>query len=426
MKPWGPLYSVLFAAVAAVASSSAFADGLDVLRYAISGGTPNLDARLRYEQVDQANALSAGGVPLATADAFTLRLRLGYTTGKWNATDLSAEFENTSALFGESYNSTRNGAGKAGYSVIADPVGGELNQFWIRNASLPGTVLKLGRQRIIFDNARFIGNVGWRQNEQTFDAFLVTNTLLPKTTLDYAYLKDVNTFTLTDIPVRGQLFHVTNTALSWLSLTGYAYLLDFSGPVVATRQDTQTVGLRATGAAPVTRSIKALYSFEYARQNAYASAPSFVSASYYLGEAGVAFSEAGPVKDLTAKLGYEVLGGNGAYGFQTPLATLHAFQGWADLFLNTPATGIREYNATVTGTVEKVALFARWHHFSADIGGAHYGDEFDAQVTRPIIENFIAGAKYAYYTASRFPLVGAGATTPADARKLWLWLEYKF
>ncbi|MEK6806186.1 MAG: hypothetical protein AABY95_06010 [Pseudomonadota bacterium] len=409
MKPWGPLYSVLFTTVAALACPAAHAEGLDVLRYAISGGTPNLDARLRYEQVDQ-------GPPslLATADAVTFRLRLGYTTGKWNATDISAEFENTSSLFGESYNSTSNG--KVGYSVVADPVGGELNQFWIRNASLPGTVLKLGRQRLIFDNARFIGNVGWRSNEMTYDSVLATNTSLPKTQIDYAYLKNARTFLLTDFPMRGHVFHVTNTALSWLSLTGYAYLIDFTD-VVAARQDTQSVGLRATGAAPITPTIKALYTAEYARQNKYGSAPSFVSASYYLGEAGVAFAQAGCIKDLTAKLGYEVLGGNGAYGFQTPLATLHAFQGWADVFLATPATGIREYNATVSGTVEKVALFTRWHHFSADTGGMHYGNEFDVQATRPIIENFVVGAKYAYYTAS---------SLATDTRKAWLWLEYKF
>ncbi len=416
MRPWGPLFSVLLSAVAILFTAAAHADGLDVLRYAISGGTPNLDARLRYEQVDQ-------GPPslLTTADAVTFRMRLGYTTGKWNATDVSAEFENTSSLFGESYNSTANG--KLGYSVVADPVGGELNQFWIRNASLPDTVLKLGRQRLIFDNARFIGNVGWRSNEMTYDSVLATNTSLPKTQIDYAYLKNSRTFLLTDFPMRGHVFHVTNTALPWLSLAGYAYLIDFVDGV-ATRQDTQTVGLRATGAAPITSNIKAIYTAEYARQNKYGSAPSFVGASYYLGEAGVVFAEAVGIKDLTAKLGYEVLGGNGTYGFQTPLATLHAFQGWADIFLNTPSTGIREYNATVSGTVEKVALFTRWHHFSADIGGAHYGNELDVQATRPIIDNFIAGVKYAYYTSST--PVPAPTAANSDTRKFWAWLEYKF
>ena len=43
-------------------------------------------------------------------------------------------------------------------------------------------------------------------------------------------------------------------------------------------------------------------------------------------------------------VGWEVLGGDDSTvlneAFQTPLATLHAFQGWADVFLSTPAAGI--------------------------------------------------------------------------------------
>jgi len=45
---------------------------------------------------------------------------------------------------------------------------------------------------------------------------------------------------------------------------------------------------------------------------------------------------------LTGLVGYEVLEGNGAIGFATPLATLHAFNGWADMFLTTPANGLKD------------------------------------------------------------------------------------
>ena len=44
-------------------------------------------------------------------------------------------------------------------------------------------------------------------------------------------------------------------------------------------------------------------------------------ADYYLIEAGAAYK---PIP-VTGKLGYEVLGGDGTWGFQTPLATLHSF-----------------------------------------------------------------------------------------------------
>ena len=41
--------------------------------------------------------------------------------------------------------------------------------------------------------------------------------------------------------------------------------------------------------------------------------------------------------------GYELLGSDGVtVAFSTPLATLHAFEGWADKFLATPAAGITD------------------------------------------------------------------------------------
>ncbi len=44
----------------------------------------------------------------------------------------------------------------------------------------------------IWDNARFIGNVGFRQNEQTFDALRVGTTYLPDTDIGYTYLEEVH------------------------------------------------------------------------------------------------------------------------------------------------------------------------------------------------------------------------------------------
>ncbi|MEI8045213.1 MAG: hypothetical protein WCL11_27625, partial [Verrucomicrobiota bacterium] len=46
---------------------------------------------------------------------------------------------------------------------------------------------------------------------------------------------------------------------------------------------------------------------------------------------------------LSGLVGYEVLEGNGTIGFATPLATLHAFNGWADMFLSTPANGLKDF-----------------------------------------------------------------------------------
>ena len=95
------------------------------------------------------------------------------------------------------YNSTRNG--KTEYSIIADPYENELDQLWISYAGIPDTVIKGGRQVIQLDDQRFIGNVGWRQLQQTFDSVLIThnNQQLFGLTINAGYIGRVKTITAT-------------------------------------------------------------------------------------------------------------------------------------------------------------------------------------------------------------------------------------
>lgn len=397
-KVWG--YAACSVAIM-LASGTAMADSIDVMRYALSGGTPNLDVRGRWEHVSQDNALDA-------ADAYTVRARLGYNTGKWNDLDVLTEFEGTFAFGPEAYNSTTNG--KTTRSTIADPKGTELNQFSLRYTGLAGNVFKLGRQRFILDNARFIGNSGWRQNEVTFDAFTAVNTQIAKTTLTYAHLSRVDDKNYKTHKIKGEVFNAAYAASLKLNLVAYGYLFDYDVNM-ATRQDTQTYGLRASGAFPVS-NFKLLYTAEYARQNHYKDAPKAVSAQYLLGELGISG------KGFGAKLGYEVLGGDGAYGFQTPLGTLHAFQGWADLFLNTPAGGIRDAYLRLEGDAPAgIKLLGFYHDFRSDNGGAKYGREYDVQAVKAINDSLSITAKYAAYHADTFSV---------NTEKIWLQAEYKF
>jgi hypothetical protein len=393
------------------AGISTAAEPLDMLRYALSGGTPNLDLRLRYEDVEQDNALE-------NADALTLRTRLGYTTAKWNGLDLMVELEDVHALGGEDYNSCAGTGspffgdgcnGNTTFSLVADPEDTELNQFWLRYAGIPKTVLKYGRQRLVLDNHRFIGNVGWRQNEMTYDGLSLVNTALPKLTVNYAHLTNANNIFGGDFQLTGDLLNVAWAQSERFNLTGYAYLLDFDVDVAA-RRDTRTYGLRATGAVPLA-PVKFLYALEYASQDRHKDSPDSVDADYKLIELGAVYQA------VTGKLGYEVLGGDGSYGFQTPLATLHAFQGWADVFLNTPAAGVRDAYLSLGAAVEKFSFLAVYHDFSADSGGADFGDEWDASVSRPINDNLSVMLKYADYSADSFSV---------DTEKLWLQAEYKF
>ena len=105
----------------------------------------------------------------------TLRARLGFETGKaWN-TSLLVEGEAVMPLQ-DDYRpdpAVPTDDRRIRWSPIRKAY--EINRLQLTNTSLPGTTLTLGRQRIILDDQRFVGNVGWRQNEQTFDALRVVN-----------------------------------------------------------------------------------------------------------------------------------------------------------------------------------------------------------------------------------------------------------
>lgn len=366
------------------------------LQAAIGAGTVNLDLRLRYEAVDQDNALD-------DADALTLRTRLGYTTAPWQALVAFAEMENTSALIDDYAPAT------AGHSVVADPEGSEVNQYGLRYTGLPGLAATLGRSRLILDNARWVGNVGWRQNEQTFDGAFLKYSGLASLTAQYAYLNNVNTITATNADLDGHLLNLAWSALPQLTLTAYAYRLDYEAPATT---DVDTIGLRASGSAGLGQAVKLIYAAEYAQQDAETVADDF-SADYLLTELGVGF------KPLTITLGYEVLGSdNGAYGLQTPLATKHAFQGWADMFLVTPATGVEDLYVAAQCSVGPVKLAAAYHEFSADEStpADDYGSEIDVSAGMKLAGKLNGLLKYASYSADDFGV---------DTDKLWLQLEYR-
>ena len=123
---------------------------------------------------------------------------------------------------------------------------------------------------------------------------------------------------------------------------------------------------------------------------------------------------------LTWKLGWEQLGGDGSTAFQTPLATLHAFNGWADKFLVTPANGLDDRYASVSGKFgsgrldDKLAWTVAWHDFQSDRGGFDYGREWNASLAFPLPAGFSGLVKLADYRSDGYA---------RDTRKLWLQLE---
>jgi len=394
---------------------------------ALTGGKPSLSLRYRYEDVDQEGFAKDAG-------ASTLRTQLGYKTGEFYNFGVLLQAEDVRVIGNERYNSTANGLTQ--YPIVADPEGTEINQAYLSYSGIPDTLLKYGRQVITYDNHRFIGNVGWRQNEQTYDAFTLENKSLPSTTINLAHVSNVNRFfgedhpTLSDLNLNGELLNVNYGGFKAGKLVGYGYLLDYDPgqaggfPVTASNK---TFGLRFDGGTPFD-GWKLLYTAEYANQTDYKDGASTVDADYYYGMLGADY------KGVQVKLNYEVLGGDGVYGFFTPLATLHAFNGWADKFLTTPRDGLRDAFLSVGGTLYGTNLLAVYHDYSSDNLSYDYGSEWNLLASRKFDKNITLLVKYASYSgdtnannvARNTPALLSPATLSKDIDKLWLQAEISF
>lgn len=390
------LLTVMVAAgTASVVYGDSFSAGVG---QALKEGKADLNLRYRYEYVDQE--------PLAeTAGASTLRSRLGWTSGQVAGIQGRIEVDNVTSIGAERYNDTLNGKGT--YPVVADPTGTDLNQAWL-SYTAAGAVGTLGRQRILHGDERFVGGVAWRQNEQTYDAVRVVAPAGP-VKFDYSYIWRVHTVFGNDSPQgeRDGKLHALRADYALNdkhSLAGYVYELDFDDFAALSNR---TLGLDYTGAVAMLKLHLAL-----ATQQDTGDQPVDYSALYYLADVT---ANAGPV---ALNLGYEVLGSDdGKRAFQTPLATLHKFQGFADKFLATPANGIRDLYAGVGGAVAGVKLNATYHIYTADEGSADYGDEINLSAAYAITPNVSVLAKYARYSADELF---------TDTDKAWLMVTAGF
>ncbi|HEY4215442.1 MAG TPA: hypothetical protein VGM84_28480 [Steroidobacteraceae bacterium] len=381
---------------------------------------PLVDIRARYEEVAQA------GIP-ENADAVTMRVRLGFETRSFASTTLLAEGEAMTPIE-NNYRPDNAVSTYTRYPVVADPENYVVNRLSLTNTALPQTTITVGRQRIVLDDQRFVGNTGWRQNEVTFDAARLVNKTVPNLTVDVTFLNKVHRLYGSDSPqgtYKGDNY-LANVSykLPFGKLTGFAYRLDFdpiaglTGALDPRRSSTSTYGGRFAGEEPI-GSFKLGYVATFATQKPRGDNPLDFSNDYFLGELNATW------KGLKVAAGDEIMRGNGIVGFVTPLATLHAFDGWADKFLTTPPNGIRDTYGSATWTslhtagLDSLSLTVVYHSFQAEHVSANYGDEWDTALTGKW-HRYIALLKYANYTAA--------STTPVaiarNTSKFWAQLEY--
>jgi len=281
-------------------------------------------------------------------------------------------------------------------------------------------LIKGGRQRIKLDDDRFIGNVGWRQMETTFDSVLIThnNQQLFGLTVNAGYIGNVNTFTATTENINAPILNVSYKVGDYGNLVGYGYWLDYTedNEAVTREKSSQTYGLRMTNWQKPGDTLKLsdnyglVYTAEWGHQEDYGHGRVNYAADRINLMGGFT------AYNFTFQGAMEQLDGKGANKtFDTPLGTNHAFQGWADLFLVTPNDGIRDVFGTAIATLDRgnVILTGVYHDFTDDTGRFHYGKEYDFSALKKFGKHYSVLAKYAYYDANTF-----GGTT--DTQKIWI------
>lgn len=394
-----PLLLAVFAAPAAAS------DGETGIRI-----EPILETRLRYESVEQA-ALEA--------DAVTLRLRAGAEV-KVRRLSFLAEAEGTAAakddynafpfpLAGESQRRPQ-------FAVVPDPHNLEINRLQMQYTA-GRSALTLGRQRINLDDQRWVGSVGWRQNEQTFDAVRAQGTVGPLNA-DFAYASAQRSIFGEDAGIRtaydGDII-MGGLAAKAGPIEGklFAYLLDYDEPFFAANSS-QTYGAIVRGSVPLGGATNLALRASYARQKDWGSNPHNYAADYW------AFEGGSTVSGFAIAAGWERLGSDNSRSVQTPAATLHKFNGWADLFLTTPTAGLEDAYVSLSksltgwGALPAINVAVTYHQFDSAAGDVEYGTEWDASI------GFKVGGigwllKVADYRAVAFGV---------DTRKVWLQAEW--
>jgi hypothetical protein len=420
-----------YAAPALAADPPATPPAPTTLLEAITMGKPMTSFRLRYENVDQDGWDAKNKSNLDEANAWTLRSLIGWQTAPFNNFSIAAQLINVTQFNHEFYDGTNAVFGsvavpsnKSKYPLVADPDYTNVNQLYLDWTGLPDTKFRLGRQSVKLDNVRFVGNVEFRQVMQVFDGLAVENKSIKDVELYAAHfegLRRINTMYISSGHV--DIAHATWKYTPTENLTGYGYFqsMPYNGfnPYTNDAHTTyggtgfsdnsnQTYGLRADGNHKINDDWKALYTAEYAKQDNYRGGNDLIDAHYWRAGAGAGW------KSWYLRLDRELLSSNdGLYGFQTPLATGHLFQGWGDSFLTTPKQGMEDTFLSFGGKVFDIQLSGEYHWFKSNdnfrtsgdgpspssFSGNNYGKELDLSAAYAYDKNWSGKLEYFHYTA---------------------------
>ena len=392
------------------------------------------ETRIRYESVDISDNTKK-------ASSFTDRLKLGVGSNRlFGSKFLSAYLELTDVhVRSGKHNNTSNG--ETEYAEIIDPEQSRLTQSYIGIKPMDGLLITSGRQALNFDNQRFIGDIGWRHMQQTYNSYLLSanNNNIG---LDLAYITKVNTIFADKKETEDSITHgnAQENNRSIIVRAIYKASDDIKAVGYAHFSDTVTYGYFAAGKTKLSNNLTINFRIEHATQfndnksagndnksadndnksadndNKSADNTYEASVSYYNLEVGM------NLYGYLANINYERLNSKSGKNeaFSTSLASKHRHNGWADKFLTTPEDGLVDLNLMLGYKSKKFGEFKMiYHDFNNEKNHADYGDEIDISYVRAIpgLNDLTGTLKYAKYTSKGLSV---------DTTKIWAMLEYKF
>lgn len=363
------------------------------LQHAIAGGTPSAEIKFGYEFVDDKNN---NGDP---ANAVVSRIRLNYQT---------LDFKGFSAFVQAQYVGPINDhyfPEGTGYDTVMDPEKFRFQQAYLDYRGYDSHV-RAGTQEILLDNQRFIGNVGWRFNAQSFNAASIGNESIENLKLYYGYIDSINQ--INGMHTGARQYHLLNGEYKLgekNKAAAFAYLQRNDNSVNNEKLD--TYGGRFWGSSE-DFGYEAMLALQRRAYYGYARGTMDID-QFNIGLGAEYISGGDEVKDR----------------FQTLNGTAHKFNGWADVFAGATGAGIPTglvdgwLEASVMAT-EKLKLQGAYHLFNtafntpANTFSGIYGSEIDLSAGYPICRNFDVLAKFAYY------MQGDNDSPTEDKTVFWL------
>ncbi len=354
------------------------------------------------------------------ANAFTTRFALSVKTELAGIEGLSA-FGQIMAVTNFGYDEYA--PEQSGYALIADPQNARVTQAYL-DYKIGDTSISAGRQMVNLDDQRFIGAVGWRQMPQTFMGYTLKNSSIENLDLMAMYVTDI--YGVTDALTTGTesvFLHADYMAMPELKLSAYGYLL---GHQVF---GSDTYGLMASGKVGMFNYIAEAATQQDASLEYNSMGKPDVDAMYYRADLSTTYN------GFIFGAAYESLGdadGN-THGFTTPLATLHKWQGFADVFLgytgrNGNEFGLEDLYGKVGYASPKFGkLLALYHTFSTQETDGILSDDAGSELDLLYTYNFSNGlnflAKAAFFSGETDSVIGAAQN---DVTKYWVQLDYNF